>query len=94
MNPLYHTQPGPPSWNNYNAVYYIVIQTRLSQALIFEMDNVMKPKYLLGQDDDSNDQRNETQGVQLFIVKFIGSMCGRITLTSLLTNTIHTCKII
>lgn len=43
------------------------------------MDNVMKPKYLLGQDDDSNDQRNETQGVQLFIVKFIGSMCGRIT---------------
>lgn len=85
MNPLYHTQPGPPSWNNYNAVHCHlerlsnIASTRISQALIFEMDNVMKPKYLLGQDDDSNDQRNETQGVQLFIVEFIGSMCGRIT---------------
>lgn len=58
MNPLYHTQPGPPSWNNYNAVHCHlerlsnIAATTISQTLIFEMDNVMKPKYLLCQDDD------------------------------------------
>lgn len=36
-------------------------------------------QYMTSSLPEQIDQRNETQGVQLFIVEFIGSMCGRIT---------------